>query len=75
MRDKRIGVAKVRRWRHAWTHFANPCLPLNLDEVRIDNLRLGDASADFLIRRNGSGATVEVLRKDGDIENISAKIV
>jgi hypothetical protein len=47
---------------------------LNVDEVRIDNLRLGDASADFLIRRDGSGATVEVLRKHGDIENISAKI-
>jgi hypothetical protein len=41
---------------------------LNLDEVRIENLRLGDASADFLIRRDGSGAAVEVLRKRGDIE-------
>jgi glycogen debranching enzyme len=55
-------------------HFSNPYLPLNVDEVRIDNLRLGDASADFLIRRDGSGATVEVLRKHGDIESISAKI-
>jgi hypothetical protein len=41
---------------------------LNLDEVRIENLRLGDASADFLIRRDGSGAAVEVLHKRGDIE-------
>jgi hypothetical protein len=41
---------------------------LNLDEVRIENLWLGDASADFLIRRDGSGAAVEVLRKRGDIE-------
>jgi hypothetical protein len=49
-------------------HFANPCLPLNLDEVRIENLRLGDASADFLIRRDASGVAVEVLRKRGDIE-------
>ena len=56
-------------------HFSNSCLPLNLDEVRIENLRLGDASADFLIRRDGSGAAVEVLRKRGDIEIISAKII
>jgi glycogen debranching enzyme len=56
------------RHREQQIHFANPCLPLNLDEVRIENLRLGDASADFLIRRDGSGAAVEVLDKRGDIE-------
>ena len=55
-------------------HFSNPCLPLNLDEVRIENLRIGAASADLLIRRDGSGVAVKVLRKCGDIENISAKI-
>jgi glycogen debranching enzyme len=49
-------------------HFANPCLPLCLDEVRIENLRLGDASADFLIRRDGSGVAIELLGKHGDIE-------
>jgi len=31
-------------------------------------LRLGDAFADFLIRRDGSGVVVEVVRKRGDIE-------
>jgi len=56
------------RDRERQIHFANPCLPLNLDEVRIENLRLGDASTDFLIRRDGSGVAVEVLRKGGDIE-------
>ncbi|HEY6288446.1 MAG TPA: amylo-alpha-1,6-glucosidase, partial [Nitrospiraceae bacterium] len=55
------------RARERQIRFANPCLPWNLDEVRIENLRLGDASADFLIRRDGSGVTVEVLRKRGDI--------
>jgi glycogen debranching enzyme len=48
-------------------HFSNPCLPMNLDEVRIENLRLGDASADFLIRRDGSGVGVKLLSKRGDI--------
>jgi hypothetical protein len=56
------------RDRERQIHFANPCMPLNLDEVRIENLRLGDASADFLIHRDGSGVAVEVLRKRGDIE-------
>jgi hypothetical protein len=41
---------------------------LNLDQVRIENLRVGDAAADFLIRRDGLGVAVEVLRKRGDIE-------
>jgi glycogen debranching enzyme len=56
------------RDRERQIQFANPCLPLNLDEVRIENLRFGDASADFLIRRGISGVAVEVLRKRGDIE-------
>jgi glycogen debranching enzyme len=56
------------RHREQQIHFANPRLPWNLEEVRIENLRLGDASADFLIRRDGSGAAVEVLHKRGDIE-------
>jgi glycogen debranching enzyme len=56
------------RDRERQIHFANPCLPLNLDEVRIENLRLGDASADFLIRRDRSDVAVEVLSKRGDIE-------
>jgi glycogen debranching enzyme len=56
------------RARERQIHFSNPCLPLNLDEVHIENLRLGDASADLLIRREGSGVAVELLRKRGDIE-------
>jgi hypothetical protein len=41
---------------------------LNLDEVRVESLRLGDASADFVIRRDGSGVAVELLRNRGDIK-------
>jgi hypothetical protein len=43
-------------------------LPANLDEVRIQNFRLGGAVADFLIRRRGSEVAGHVLRKDGDID-------
>ena len=56
------------RDRERQIHFANSCLPVNLDELRVENLRLGDAFADFLIRRDGSGVAVEVVRKRGDIE-------
>ena len=62
------------RARERQIHFSNPYLPLNLDEVRIDNLRLGDASVDCLIRKDASGATVEVLRKHGDIEGSFARM-
>ena len=48
--------------------FVNPTLPSNLDEVRIENLRVGDAVADFLIRRDESVVAVKVLRKHGDLE-------
>jgi len=47
---------------------ANPSLPSNLDRVRIENLRVADATADFLVRRDGPAVAVEVLRKHGDIE-------
>jgi glycogen debranching enzyme len=52
--------------------FANPCLPLNLDELRIKNLSVGDATADFLIRRDEPGVVVEVLRNHGDIEILTS---
>jgi glycogen debranching enzyme len=64
----RASLGLAVRDRERQIHLANPCLPLNLDEVRIENLRIGDASADFLIRRHGAGVAVEVLRKRGDIQ-------
>jgi glycogen debranching enzyme len=56
------------RTRERQIHFSNPCLPLNLDEVHIENLRIGDASADLVIRKDGSGVTVKLLGKRGDLE-------
>jgi glycogen debranching enzyme len=48
--------------------FAHPVLPKNLDEVRIQNLRVVDASVDLLMHRNEDGVSVEVLRRRGEIE-------
>jgi glycogen debranching enzyme len=52
--------------------FVNPSLPENLDEVRIDNLTLVDASVDLLVRRKGRVVSVEVLRKTGKIEIVES---
>jgi glycogen debranching enzyme len=48
--------------------FVCPTLPENLEEVRIDNLTILDATADLLVRRNGRVVSVEVLQKTGKVE-------
>jgi len=49
--------------------FQHPALPENVEEIRIENLRVGDASGDLLIRSDGPEvATVEVLRRRGQLE-------
>jgi glycogen debranching enzyme len=52
--------------------FVHPSLPENLDEVRIENLTVLDASTDLLIRRKGVVVTIEVVRTTGKIEVISS---
>ena len=44
-----------------------PTLPEWLPEVRIENLRVGDAVVDLLVRRNDGSTGVEVLRRTGDL--------
>jgi glycogen debranching enzyme len=48
--------------------FDHPTLPPGLDEARIENLKLLDASVDLLIHRHDEGVAVEVLRRRGEIE-------
>jgi glycogen debranching enzyme len=52
--------------------FRQPSLPSNLNEVRVQNLRVGDAVADFVIRRSDGGVKVEILRKVGSIEIVES---
>ena len=47
---------------------ATPAIPTSLSEVRIENLRIGDAAVDLLIQRAKDGVALEVLRKEGEIE-------
>jgi glycogen debranching enzyme len=46
----------------------NPRLPSFLDEIRLRNLRLGDASVDICLRRQGKGVSLEPLRPHGSIQ-------
>jgi glycogen debranching enzyme len=52
--------------------FTNPSLPSNVTEVRIQNLKVGDATADFLVRRAGPSVKVEILRKTGNLELVES---
>ncbi|WP_088343218.1 MULTISPECIES: amylo-alpha-1,6-glucosidase [Rhodomicrobium] len=45
----------------------NPRLPEFLDEVTIRDLRLGDASVDFVVRRHGTDVSVQLLRGGGNV--------
>jgi hypothetical protein len=46
--------------------FVEPHLPAFLDEVVVRNLAVGRSSLDFLVRRQGSGTSVQILHRRGD---------
>ena len=52
--------------------FANPILPPNIDEVRIENLGVPDAECDVVVHRHTGGVDVDLLRKQGEIEVIKS---
>jgi glycogen debranching enzyme len=47
--------------------FSNPTLPQFLQEIKIDNLRVGKATVDLMIERHPQDVSVRVLRMDGQI--------
>jgi len=54
--------------RNGRLHFARPVLPAFLNEVEIRNLRVGEASVNLILRRRDKDVTVQVLRRDGQVE-------
>ena len=50
--------------------FDRPILPAWLDELRIENLRLGDAAVDVGLRRHEAdgGVSLNLLRRRGQVE-------
>ncbi len=48
--------------------FVYPQLPTFIDEMIINNLRLGDAVVDLRLRRHPQDVGIRVLRKEGDVD-------
>jgi hypothetical protein len=48
--------------------FSHPTLPQALDEVRIRNLTVADASVDLTVHRYAGSVGVSVERRDGKVE-------
>ncbi len=52
--------------------FERPMLPLEVDELRLRRVRVGDSEVDVLLRRHASDVAVNVLRRSGDIRVVVA---
>jgi|RhiMethySRZTD1v2_1073278.scaffolds.fasta_scaffold06141_2 glycogen debranching enzyme len=53
--------------------FVRTVLPEQLDWVRINSLRIGDASLDLLLTRQAHDVGISVLRREGDVEVVAVK--
>ena len=53
--------------------FTYPRLPEALKEVRLTNLRVGDASVDLLLQRHGKDVGTNILRREGEVEIMLVK--
>jgi glycogen debranching enzyme len=49
-------------------HFTRPCLPASLNELRIHNLEVAGATVDLLLLRHDYDVSVNVLRREGDVQ-------
>jgi len=47
---------------------AHPVLPDGLEEIRVRNLCVAEASVDFTVRRYGSAVSVSVERREGKLD-------
>jgi glycogen debranching enzyme len=53
--------------------FRQPQLPVWLRWLEIRNLRVGDARIDLHVVRGKYGGSIEILRKEGDIEVVETR--
>ena len=51
--------------------FVRPTLPDFLNEIEINNLKVGAGTVDLLIHRRAQSATIEILGRSGDVEVIT----
>ncbi len=53
--------------------FNNPHLPASVRELRIHHLSVGRTTVDLLVVRQQRDVSVDVLRRDGDVQVLVAK--
>ena len=53
--------------------FRRPVLPPFLDEMTIENLRVGEATLDVVLHRHGEGVGIDLRRREGDLEVLVVK--
>jgi glycogen debranching enzyme len=53
--------------------FRQPQLPAWLASLEIRNLRLGDARVDAHVLRGRYGGSIEIIRKDGEVEIVETR--
>jgi len=65
-----LGISFVPHERQI--RFFRPVLPSWLSELHLTNLRLGEASVDLVLRREGSTVASDVTRREGPIDIVVA---
>ena len=58
---------------HGQVRFTHPMLPEFLKELRISNLRIGEAVVDLSLQRHAQNVSIGMLRREGDVEIIVVK--
>jgi glycogen debranching enzyme len=53
---------------HPQIRFEQPSLPVEIDELRIENLRVGESSADIVVLRSSGKVHAEIVRQDRGVE-------
>jgi glycogen debranching enzyme len=66
-----LGLEIRARESRVYLHYS--ALPESLKNVRIRNLRVGDAEVDLLFERYGETVGVNILRRSGNIEIVSLR--
>ncbi len=54
-------------------YFTNPVLPSFLEEVKIKNLRIGEASIDILLEYYPGNVGIKITKREGDVDVIIVK--
>jgi glycogen debranching enzyme len=53
--------------------FASPLLPPCIEELRLSNLRIGEACVDLVLQRHPQDVGIQVLRRHGDVDIVIVK--